>query len=108
MAIHAMPDFIGEDWPVQKWYERRTYKVKIDGEESDRTIMVQADHWYKYCMEERTSGRLKLAGILKEDDSLGCNFGVIQSSKVMVEILTDLCSRGKLMYMIPKKYLRKR
>lgn len=108
MAIHAMPDFLGEDWPVQKWYERRTYKVKIDGEESDRTIMVQADHWYKYCMEERTSGRLKLAGILKEDDSLGCNFGVIQSSKVMVEILTDLCSRGKLMYMIPKKYLRKR
>lgn len=108
MGIHALCEFMGDEWPVMDWYEQRTYKVRIDGEVTEKTISVQADHWYQYCMEERTSGRLKEAGVLVEDDNLGCNLGVINSSKEMVSVLKTLCKQGKLMYMIPKKYLRKR
>ena len=108
MGIHAQCDFMKEGWPVENWYETRTYKVRINGQVTEKTIKVQADHWYQYCMEERTSGRLKEAGVLVEDDSLGCNLGLIESSKAMVDVLTKLCNKGKLMYMIPKKYIRKR
>lgn len=108
MGIHALCEFMGDEWPVNDWYEKRTYKVRIDGEVTEKTISVQADHWYQYCMEERTSGRLKEAGVLVEDDNLGCTLGVINSSKEMVSVLKTLCKQGKLMYMIPKKYLRKR
>ncbi len=108
MAIHMVPDVMGEDWPVENWYEDRTYKIRIDGEVSEKPIKVQADHWYQYCMEERTSGRLKEAGVLTESDIYGCNLGIVKSSKEMVNTLVGLCKKGKLMYMIPKKYLRKR
>ena len=105
MAIHATAEFLGDEWPVRDWYEERTYKVRIEGEVSEKTIRVQADHWYQYCMEERTSGRLKEAGVLTEDDSLGCILGVVEDSSEMVDVLRELCKKGKLMYMIPRRYL---
>ena len=108
MAIHMVPDVMGEDWPVENWYEERIYKIRIDGEVSEKQIKVQADHWYQYCMEERTSGRLKTAGVLVEKDINGCNLGLVRSSKAMVDALVQLCNKGKLMYMIPRKYLKKR
>ena len=107
MGIHMVPDVMGEKWPVNNWYEERTYKITIDGEIIEKPIMVQADSWYQYCMEERTSGRLKQAGVLVEESIGGCNLGVVEDCHAMVDVLVELCKKGKLMYMIPGKYRRK-
>ncbi len=108
MAIHMTPDFMGDDWPVKNWWEERTYKVRIDGEISEKSIKVQADHWYQYCMEERTSGRLKKARVLTEESIGGCNLGVVEDCSSMMDEMVQLAKKGKLSYMIPKRYMRKR
>ena len=107
MAIHMTPDVMGDEWPVKDWHEKRTYKVRKDGEVSMRDIMVQADHWYQYCMEERTSGRLKEAGVLTEEAVGGCNLGVVADSRSMMDVMIQLAKKGKLSYMIPGKYLKR-
>ncbi len=106
MAIHMTPDYMDQDWPVKDWHEDRTYKVKIDGEVTEKPIKVQADHWYQYCMEERTSGRLKIAGVLTEESVGGCNLGVVQDCKAMMDVMVQLAKKGKLSYMVPGKYYK--
>ncbi len=108
MAVHMTPDVMGKEWPVENWHEDRTYKVRINGEVIQKPIKVQADYWYKYCMEERTSGRLKEAGVLVEESIGGCNLGVVEDCRVMMDEMIALAKKGKLSYMIPKRYLKKR
>jgi aminoglycoside 3-N-acetyltransferase len=108
MGIHALCEFMGDEWPVMDWYEQRTYKVRIDGEVTEKTISVQADHWYQYCMEERTSGRLKEAGVLTEETIGGCNLGVVADCGTMMDEMIRLAKVGKLSYMVPKKYWKKK
>ncbi len=107
MAIHMTPDVMGSDWPVADWHEKRTYKVRIDGEVQLKDIMVQADHWYQYCMEERTSGRLKEAGVLTEEMIGTCNLGVVEDCSSMMDVMTSFVKKGKLSYLVPKKYYKK-
>ena len=107
MAIHMTCDVMAADWPVTDWYEDVTYKIRIGGEVSEKTIKVQKDFWYQYCMEERTSGRLKEAGVLTEESIHGCNFGLVTDSGQMMDVLIGLCNQGKLMYKIPRKYLKR-
>ena len=106
MAIHMTPDYMGDQWPVKDWYEERTYKIRINGEVQEKNIKVQADHWYQYCMEERTSGRLKTAGVLIEESIGGCNLGVVADCQKMMDVMVELAKRGKLSYMIPGKYMK--
>ena len=104
MAIHMTPDVMGDEWPIADWYEDRVYKIKLDGEVIEKPIKVQADHWYQYCMEERTSGRLKEAGVLTEESIGGCNLGVVEDCRKMMDVMVELAKKNKLSYMIPKKY----
>ena len=106
MGSHMVPDLMGEDWPVKDWYEERYYKVRIDGEVSEKLVRVQADKWAQYCMEERTSGMLKEAGVLDETYIGGCNLGIVEDCKKMMDVLIELSKKGKLVYMIPRKYLK--
>jgi len=107
MAIHMIPDVMADEWPIEDWYNEVTYKLKIDDKVVTKTIKVQKDKWYQYVMEERTSGRLKEAGILTEQSFGGCNFGIVEDSAKMVEEIIRLCKKGKLMYMIPRRYYKK-
>ncbi len=107
MAIHMTPDVMGEDWPVKDWYEKRTYKVALEDGVIEKDILVQQDHWYQYCMEERTSGRLKESGILTEESIHGCNLGYVLDSLKMMVIMIEFVKQGKLSYMVPKRYWKK-
>jgi len=107
IAIHMTCDVMADEWPVADWYEDVTYKIKLDGQVTEKTIKVQKDFWYQYCMEERTSGRLKEKGALTEDSIHGCNLGLVDDCRVMMYVLIDLCRQGKLMYRVPKRYWKK-
>ena len=108
MAIHMVPAVMGEDWPVADWYERRDYKVRFADGIREVPVLVQRDFWYRYTMEERTSGRLKQAGLLEETSVNGCNFGLVRDSHEMIQYLIGLCKKGKRMYAIPRRYMKKR
>ena len=106
MAIHMTPDVMGNEWPVKNWHEDRIYKVRLNGEVIQKPVKVQADCWYKYCMEERTSGRLKEAGVLIEESVGCCNLGIVEDCRTMMDEMIALAKNGKLSYMIPKNKYR--
>lgn len=107
MAIHMLPDYMGEEWPIKGWYQENTYKVKLDDRVVEVPVIAQKGEWYKYVMEEGTSGRLKQAGILVEHNVKGCNFGIVQDSLSMMDFLTAEVRKGRLTYLIPKKFYKR-
>ncbi|MDC7278836.1 AAC(3) family N-acetyltransferase [Butyrivibrio fibrisolvens] len=104
MGSHMAPDLMGDEWPVKDWYQDVTYKVRIDGEVSEKVVRVQKDMWAQYCMEERTSGYLKEADVLSEEYIGDCNLGLVEDCKEMMDVLIKLSKKGKLVYMIPRRY----
>lgn len=107
MAIHMLPDYMGEEWPIDDWYEEKIYKVKLNEDIVDVLVKGQRGFWYKYVMEEGTSGKLKKAGLLEEYDIYGCNFGIVSDSLKMLNFLAEETRKGKLTYLIPRKYYKK-
>lgn len=107
MAIHMVPDVMGDDWPVEGWYNERIYKVRLNGEIVEVPVLEQKGFWYKYVMEEGTSGRLKRAGLLTEQSIGGCNLGIVQDSHIMIDYLVEQGKQKKLAYLIPGKYYKK-
>lgn len=108
MGIHMLPDFMGEEWPIDGWYKEKNYKVRIDNKIIEVPVISQRGFWYKYVMEEGTSGRLKKAGILEEQSIGGCNLGVVSDCHDMLDYLASEVKKGKLTYLIPRKYYKKR
>lgn len=108
MAIHMLPDYLLDKWPITEWYEEKKYKVKIENEIIEVSVKVQRGFWYKFVMEEGTSGRLKKAGFLKEENIGGCNLGIILDSREMLNYLALDVKKGKLTYLIPRKYYKKK
>lgn len=108
MAIHMLPDFMCDEWPIDGWYEEKKYKVKQNDEIIEVTVKGQKSTWYKYVMEEGTSGRLKVAGLLDEKKVGDCYLGVVNDCHEMLDFLAAEVKRGKLTYMIPRKYYKKR
>lgn len=104
MAIHMVPDLMGAAWPVGDWYELRQYRVRLDEGVITMPVRVQKDFWYRYTMEEGTSGWLKTAGLLTETDFGGCSLGLVPDCRQMLDALIGRCREGKLMYRIPRKY----
>lgn len=106
MAIHMVPDVMGDAWPVKEWYDEKIYKVRLNDEIVEVPVLKQKDFWYKYVMEEGTSGRLKKAGLLTEQSIGGCNLGMIRDSHIMIDYLVEQGKRKKLAYLIPGKYYK--
>ena len=108
VGIHMVPDVMGDDWPIDDWYEECSYLVKIDGQVSEHTVRYQAGKWYKYVAEYATNKFLRDYGILKEEHICGCYLGSVSDSQEMVDALVARCRSGELMYCIPRKYYKKR
>lgn len=106
MAIHMPPDLMAERWPIDDWYSERKYNVRLNNEVVEKTVRVQKGKWYKYCMENKTSKRLKENNLLSEQLLYGCYLGFVPSSKKMLSFLLKICKMDKLMYLIPKKYYK--
>lgn len=89
---HVVEDSWEEDWPIQNWYDTKTYHV-LDNEFS-RVIKVRQrkDIWGKYYFaERRLASDLKKAGVLKEFVVEGVDVQIIKS----VELIDFLRKKSK-------------
>ena len=108
MAIHMPPDIMKDDWPIEGWYERRKYLIKIDrGHEIEREIQIQKGFWYRYVNEYKTDKALKNEGLVTDISVNGIAIEYVSDCNKMLGFLIDRCKKGKLMYLIPRKYYKK-
>ena len=107
MAIHMIPDIMEEAWPIEKWYIKRNYKIKIGETITNRTIEVQDGFWYQYVNEYKTDKILRDAGLLRRIGFDDIPLEIVDDSMEMSEFLIERCRKGNLMYRIPHKYWRK-
>lgn len=107
IAMHMIPDFMKENWPIDDWYEERSYSIKRDDSLLERVIKVQKSDWYKYCLEFRTARSLIDCKILEEERIANCYLGYVVDSKQMVDYLVQEVKKGNLMYKIPKKFYKR-
>ncbi len=107
MAIHMVPDIMGEKWPVERWYTQRKYLIKTDKGCIEKTIEIQDGFWYRYVNEYKTDKALKDSGLLRDISINNTMIEIIDDSFKMMDFLTDRCGNGDLMYKIPKKFYKK-
>lgn len=107
IQTHMLADYMGEKWPIDNWYEEYDAPLKINGEIIEHKLKIQSYFWTQYVVEYSTTRKIKKQGFLKEFQVNGCQLGYITDVYDMVKYLESECSRGKLMYIIPKRYWKK-
>lgn len=107
MAIHMVPDIMGDEWPVNNWYSTRSYKIKLADNEIKKEIQYQDEYWYRYVNEYHTDKILRDNSLLRTLSDGEITVEIVDDSKKMFEFLMDRCKRGLLMYSIPKRYRKK-
>lgn len=108
IQTHMIADYMKEEWPIDNWYEKIVAPVKENGNVIQREIFIQNNYWTQFVADRYINAILKKKGIVEEREIEGCSFGVVKDSAVMVEELVSLCKKGKLNYLVPKKYLKKK
>ena len=108
MAIHMIPDIMGDEWPIAEWYNQYFYKVQLNDSVITLPVLAQNPKWYKYVMEEYTSGKLKRNKLLYEQSIGSSILGVVPDCHKMIDFLVSEAKRGKLPYLIPKRYFKTR
>ena len=104
---HMLADYMGDRWPINNWYEEYDAPLKINGEVIEHKLKVQNYEWAKYIADYSTTRKLREKGFLKEYRISGCAFEYITDAYEMVKYLEAECEKGKLMYLIPRKYRKK-
>lgn len=106
MAIHMVPDVMGDEWPIKDWYEERKYIITNKGEKTEKAIKVQNGFWYQYVNEYKTDKLLKDQKLLMDISVEDIPLEIVPDCYDMMEYLVHRCRSGKLMYSIPKKYYK--
>lgn len=105
-VLHVADDVVREDWPVQNWYESREYRIVDEEDEILKTIYVCSPFWTKYNICYNYTAKLKKLGFLQETNIGGVQIGFTKDSKVLMDYVIDNARKGKIRYLIPKKYYR--
>ncbi|MBR4706918.1 MAG: AAC(3) family N-acetyltransferase [Pseudobutyrivibrio sp.] len=108
IQTHMLADYMGPQWPIDNWYEQFECPVKINGEKIEKKLNIQSVFWTQYVMDYATTRKLEKNGYLRKYDINGCPFEIVADSKAMLDYLAAECKKGKLTYLIPKKYWRNR
>ena len=103
-----LADYMGENWPIDNWYEKFDCPVRINGEIIEKQLFVQDVFWTQYVMDYYTTRKLEKKGYLKKYSICDCPFEYVEDAGLMVQYLEKECKKGKLTYMIPKKYWKKK
>ena len=106
MAIHMLPDLMGDKWPIENWYEERKYIITKEGEKIAKLIQVQNGFWYQYVNEYKTDRLLKENKLLLDIRVDDVPMEIVPDSYAMMEFLELRVQKGKLMYSIPKRYYK--
>ncbi len=107
MAIHMIPDIMGDKWPIANWYTGRKYRIKTNGGYIEKNIEVQDGFWTKYVNEYKTDRILKDNGYIRDISAGGITAELVDDSYEMMRFLLERCENGSPMYKVPKRFYRK-
>lgn len=107
MAIHMVPDVMGDKWPIENWYEERKYIITNNGKKFEKVIKVQNGFWYQFVNEYKTDRLLKNNKLLIDLSFENVPLEIVPDCYEMIEYLIYQCENGKLMYSIPQKYYKR-
>ena len=108
MAIHMIPDVLGDAWPIENWYEERRYEITDGTEKIEKIIRVQRGFWYQYVNEYKTDRILKENNLLYDISIDDITIEIVPDCFAMIEFLERRAKQGQLMYSIPKKYYKRK
>ena len=103
-VLHMADDILGDDWPIDNWYEIQRYKIKTDEGIIEKTIRVCSSFWVKYNTCYNFNGKLKKLGFLTETDVDGITVGFAKDSNAMMKYVIEQAKKGKIRYKIPRRY----
>lgn len=101
--VHVAEDVLDDRWPVNNWYEEKTFLVKNDMEEKEITVRVRKPEWARYNASWYRSSQFKKQGLLNETEVEGFNVGFIKDSKMMVDFVVNQSLRHKPFFVVPKR-----
>ncbi|MBE6542986.1 MAG: AAC(3) family N-acetyltransferase [Ruminococcaceae bacterium] len=107
--LHVAEDYMGEEWPIKDWYDRHVYKVKLrDGTVVEKEFFACKHSWTGYSAIHCTIARLKKRDLLREVNTEQVALGFVPDAKKLVDAVIQDTKNGKLRYVVPKKYLKKK
>lgn len=108
IQTHMIADVMKDKWPIDNWYDEIECPVKLNEKVINKKLYIQNEFWTQYVTDYYITRRIKSQGLLCEYCIEGCPFGYIADAYVLVKYLISECGKGKIMYMIPKKYWKKK
>ena len=101
--VHVAEDILDEKWPIENWYEYRSYIIKDGESETEKTIRVRRQEWVKYNASWYRSNQLIKHGILLEESIEGFNVGYISDSKSLVDFIIQRTLEHRPFFVVPKR-----
>ena len=101
--VHVAEDVLDEKWPINGWYEKKSFIIKNGTEEKQVNIRVRKQEWAKYNASWYRSAQFKKKNVLKEELVEGINVGFIEDSKKMVDYIIERTLKHKPFFVVPKR-----
>lgn len=104
--VHYPEDIMGESYPVKNWFKCDKYLIKTGDKVVEKDIYIRKRYWFRYYKMFNTGYWMKKNGYLQEYDIDGAYIGFMDNVKNMCEELCDMTKKRKLLFGIPKKYMK--
>lgn len=101
--VHVAEDILDDAWPIQGWYEKRSFLLKRNGQESEMSIRIRKPGWAKYNASWYRSAQFEKHGLLNERQVAGLNVGYIMDSKAMVGFIIERTLNHEPFFVVPKR-----
>ena len=101
--VHVAEDLLDEKWPIDNWYEFRTFIIKEGQLETEKSIRIRKQKWVKYNASWYRSNQLIKHGILLEESIEGFNVGYISDSKSLVDFIIQRTLEHRPFFVVPKR-----
>lgn len=101
--VHVAEDVLDEKWPIEGWYEKKSFIIKNGYEENPVDIRIRKPEWAKYNASWYRSVQFKKNDLLKEELVEGVNVGFIADSRKMVDFIKERTLNHKPFFVVPKR-----
>ncbi|MBQ6587221.1 MAG: AAC(3) family N-acetyltransferase [Butyrivibrio sp.] len=102
-------DVLGPDeWPIKDWYYEQTYYIKTAEGVVKKEVLHRDDEFYRFYRMAYSERWLKKNGFLTAAYPGGVYIGFTRNGGDLGRRLVEEARNGRLLYMIPKRYWRKR
>lgn len=105
--VHVAEDVLDDKWPIDNWYENKTFLVKNGIEEKEVTVRMRKHEWAKYNASWYRSCQFRKYGILNETEIDNFNVGFIEDSKKMVDFIINETLKHRPFFVVPKRCYKK-